>query len=184
MKAFITIIKNLIKYFFNAYGKAEPIKDEDDVLKSKKWLKKVIVLYSAFPILGMIIAARFIAPTISEPDLSLALLFPLMLLASWGFASMFLYFKQMIKVIFNAGKIGYTVGSQIKTTHVDVTHEYSNTYKVSSHTTNKGILFTIIAVFVGYMCYGYFCILIAPFLTCKKIISTVKNLQKYKAQNS
>ena len=184
MKAFTTTIKNIIKYFFNAYSQTEPINNEDDFLKSKKWLKKVIVLYGVFSVLGITIAAPFIAPIISDANLPVSLSFPLMLLTSWGFASLFLYFKQMIKVILNAGKIGYNVGSQIKTTRIDITHEYANTYKVSSYKEDKGIFFTIIAVVASFWCWLFFCVYIAPFLTCKKIISTVKNLQKYKTQNS
>ncbi len=192
MNAFKTAIKNIFKCFFYAYSTPDPIKTDEDVANAKKWLKKTVILYGVFTAVALVTTLLAIVlvsaileneavdiPTAVIPFIAVLAL-PLTLLTCWGYASFFLYFKKMIKVVFNASKFGFIVGEQVKTTYVDVTHEYGNTYKVSSHTETKGLLFAYIAATASFVCWAAFCVYVAPFLTFKKVKGTLKNIDEYK----
>ncbi len=173
----IKTIKNIFKYFFYVYSTPTPIQNDESVLKAKRWLKKVAIIYSIFAAAALLLF--FVATFKGLPFPTNILFLPLFALAASTFASMALYFKQMVKTIYKAAKFGYAVGDQIRTTHVTVTYEYSNTYKATSHTESKGLLFALIAGLICYMCWGYFCMFVAPFLTVKKIKATLKNIREY-----
>ncbi len=176
-----TVLKNIIKYFIATYSTANSIESEKDIQKEKAWVKKVIKLYAIFSLIGLIIYSSLIKIINIVFPISVVLLI-LILLTAMGYSSMLLYFKKVIKTVLNAGKIGYKVGEQIKSEYVTVKHEYANTYKVSSHTDDKGILFAVIAAIVSFICWAFFCVYIAPFLTYKKVRNTFKNIREYESK--
>ena len=114
------------------------------------------------------------------PFLGYILIPPYVLLTSWGYATLITYFPDIIKSVFKAGKTGFEAGEKIETTHIRVTYEYGNNYKVSSTTENKGCLFGFLGVTIQFIIWAFFCVYIGPFLTFKKIIGSRKNLKQYK----
>lgn len=78
-------------------------------------------------------------------------------------------------------KYGYQIGETVKTTKVDVSHEFGNTYKVSSHTEEKGLLFACIAMAGIMIAWAGYCIYKGTFLTFKKIKNTKLKLEEYKS---
>ena len=186
MKTFKTIIKEIFKHFYNTYATAEKINNAEDYEKQKAWLTKIKRLYKwsiIIAIVGAIIGVLFISK-ITEVNILICVLFsvlfmPFMFLCFWGYASMGLYFKPMIKSIWNATKFGYKTGEKIKETHITVSHEFGNTYKVSSHETDKGVLFAYIMSAVCFFGWVVFCVYVAPFLTYKKAKNTIKSLKEY-----
>lgn len=190
MEAFKSIIKNIVKRFVNIYSLPDPINNEEDVEKAEQWKNKVVKLYGIFSILG--IATCFLGGLIiyvgilANESMNFGVLLiccvlaiPLTLLTNWGYASMILYFKKMVKSIWEATKIGYQIGEQVKTTEIDIKHEYGNTYKVSKNTYDKGLLFAYITAVAGFVVWAFFCVYVAPFLTYKKYKNTKIALQEY-----
>ena len=104
----------------------------------------------------------------------------------WGVATIILNFREIfdIKKMIETGKIGYTVGKEFKETHINVTHEFGNQYKVTSHTENKGCLFAFVAVFIRFLAWMYFSVIIGAFLTLKKLIQSLRNIKEYKEKQN
>lgn len=175
-------IKAMIQSFFDSCSKPREINNEIDYRTSKRWVKKMRTLYIVFTVFAVIESIIFILiPNESDlPDILSKIIFPpALLLTNWGFATMINYLPEIIKSVSEAGKAGYEVGETVETTHVEVTHEYGNNYRVSAHTENKGCLFAFIAGMIKFMIWSIFCVYVGPFLTFKKIAGTVNNMKNY-----
>lgn len=179
-------IKTFLKNFIEDASKPEPINDISDYRKVKKWIKKVKKLYTVFSIVAVIVALIVTIVMKFVYDISVIPLFfvyvffqALILLSCWGYATLIMYFPKVIKSVFKSGSAGYKVGSQIETTHVNVTHEYGNTYRVSSYTENKGCLFAVIVGTARFFVWMVFCVYVGPFVTFKKVRASKKNLVEY-----
>ena len=101
-----------------------------------------------------------------------------------GHATMKLYSDDVKKSVLKSGVEGYGIGKNIETTHVEVSHEYGNTYSVSSYTENKGCLFALLAGGGRYLLWVIYCAYAGPFVTVKKIKASQENVKKYEAQIS
>ena len=183
MNGFMKIIKVWLKNFFDSCSTADPINDLSDYYRVKSWILKVKILYSFFSVVA-VIAILFV---LSKPELFADLPFymylvapALMLLTGWGYATLIMYLPKIIKDVVSWGSTGYNVGEKFETTHVRVTHEYGNTYRATAHTENKGCLFAVIAGVARFMIWAFFCIYIGPFLTFKKLRSSIENINNYK----
>ena len=185
MNYLVEAVKMWVRKFFRIYSVPEPIEDSNDYNRVKAWIKKVIILYSVFTGLSIffMIIGFSIFSAIDLPGIIYMLLPILVILTAWGYASIILYAKDIFKSVAKAGKAGYKVGEQIETTYVDVTHEYGKTYRVSSHTENKGCLFAMISAGAKFFFWGFFCVYIGPVLTFKKVWYSVKNIKAYEAKN-
>ena len=181
----IKAIKNMFRYFLHVFSVPLVVNNNDEALKTEKWLKKTITLHIVLTIITMIYVVFTFVVSGEEVGWYECLLMTPILGAFGGcaFSSMALYFKQMVKFIFTGAKVGYTAGKEIKTTHVNISHEYGNNYSVSSYTDHKGLLMSVIMIFVAYMTYAMFCGFVAPFCTYNKARKTVKTLQEYRLQN-
>ncbi len=182
MKDLIESIRHLIKDFLKTSSAIEPINDLGDYYKVKRWVKKVGILYAVFSLLALavIFGVLFNAASLEVPlFFAYTIIPPIILLTGWGYATLIIYFPKMIKSISKAAGAGYRVGENIEETHIQVTHEYGNTYKVSSHTENKGCLFAVISGTLKLMVWAFFCVYIGPFITFKKILRYRKALQGY-----
>lgn len=91
------------------------------------------------------------------------------------------YLTKIAKGVISSGKSGYGVGEKIETTHIQVTHEFANNYRVTAYKENKGCLFAVIAGVAKLMVWLFFCVYVGPFITFKRIFKSVKNLKSYKA---
>ncbi len=175
-------IKTLIKNFFKVASEAEPINDLSDYRRVKNWIKKAIKLYIIFSSVAVLMS--FIVLFISQyADMPVCFTYivlpPVILWSCWGYATMIMYLPQVIKTIRKTGSIGFNIGENIETTHVNVTHEYGNTYKVSSYTETKGCLFAIVGGVLGFFAWAIFCVYVGPFITFKKIRASSDNVKKY-----
>ncbi len=170
------------------YSQEEPIHNVDDLCRVKKWVQKVKILYGAATVLAAI-AIVFIFPFVAFSEaasfvetLGMYLFSSVyFILICWGVASIALCFKAVFKSAVKAGKSGYTVGEQFRTTHIQTTHEYGNHYKVSAHTENKGCLFALIAGVLNFALWFTFCVYVAPFFTFGKFKRSVRNIKLYEA---
>ncbi len=158
---------------------AEPINNKADYTRVKKWVKKATKLYTSFSIIAVIITIMISIGSSSLEVPKIIILF-VSLLTGWGFATMFLNFKLMIKSLWSSGVSGYRTGEQIQTKHVTVTHEYSNRYKVTTNTENEGCIVSMIYVFINFFVWSFLCVYVCPFLTFRKIASSKQNLEKFK----
>ncbi len=174
-------IKAFIKKFLKDGSTAEPIHDRSDYRRVKKWVKKVRRLYIVFPILEilMLLLTLPFAKDLEMPLFGYVILLPMSVLTGWGYATLILYLPQVIKTVIRTGSMGFKVGENMETTHVNVTHEYGDTYKISSHTENKGCQFAFIAGILTFMIWVVFCVYIGPFITIKKIRDSLDNLKNY-----
>ena len=139
-------------------------------MKARVWLKKATILCGICSILG-ILYALLIRKIIPFDFLSLPISFILGQWSFWGVATFILNAREIfnIKKMVELGQIGYTIGKEIKETHVKVTHEFGNQYKVTSHTENKGCLFAFVAVFIRFIGWMYFSVIVGAVLTLKKL---------------
>ena len=177
------MIKKFLKYLFVKYSTPQEIKTARDYRYVKKWVKKISILYTVFTIAALleIPLVCLLLPLFEIPKiLGYILITPYLLLTNWGYATLITYLPEIIKSTFKAGKAGYEVGEQFETTHIQITHEYGNTYRVSSSTENKGCLFGYLAVMIQFLIWAFFCVYIGPFLTFKKITKSKENLKQYK----
>ncbi len=189
MNSLTQAIKIEIKKFFRIYSSKDEINDLGDYYKVKKWVQKVKVLYGVFSVIALIatIVEFVIACTfegISEiPPIALCVLLPFFnFFFNWGWASLVLNFKDVVKSVMKSGASGYQAGEQVQTTHYQVRHEYANTYRVTAHTDNKGCLFAVFAGMGRFFLWAAFCIYVAPFLTLKKLKHNVENMRKFEAK--
>lgn len=105
----------------------------------------------------------------------------LLLLTNWGYATLIMYLPQVFKSVVKSGVSGYKVGEKIETTHVEVTHDFGNHYRVSSYTENQGCFFAYMAGLIRFLVWAFFCVYIGPFVIYKKYKASKENLQNYKA---
>ena len=183
MNDFITTIKNFLKDYFIEYLTPQDIKTARDYRYVKKWVKKVSKRYVIFTIVTLleIPIVFLLMPFFDLPQvLGYIVLPPCLLLTNWGYATLITYFPNIVKSVFKAGKTGFEAGKEIETTHIHVTHEYGNNYRVSSTTDNKGCLFAFLAGTVKFVIWAFFCVYIGPFLTFKKIKKSREKLDQYK----
>ena len=155
------------------------------------WMKRVKKLYGAFTVIAILFiivggAGGKLVTQLFDVDIPIVIFVPLMipltLLTNWGYASLILHFKDVVRSVFKSATAAYQVGEKIETTHYEVRHEYGNTYSVSSHTENKGCLFAGLAIMGRFWLWAFFCIYIAPFLTYKKYQKSKVELKKYKKE--
>ncbi len=171
--------------FFKDASRAESINTSEDFMRVKKWIRKICILYGVFSVIAIALIPflyAFVSSDNVSPDMPdfVYLLVPLYsFLVCFGYATMIIYFPKIFKSILNSAKNGYNVGKNIETTHVQLTHEYANTYRVSSYTQNKGCLFAFINGIVTFVIWQFFCVYIGPFLTFKKIYESKKNIEAY-----
>lgn len=102
-----------------------------------------------------------------------------LIFAGWGMVTMKMHFKEVAKSAWKAARYGYKVGETIKTTNVNVSHEFGNTYKVTARTEDKGVLFACIGVMVILLAWSAYCVYKGTFLTFKKIRNSKVNLEEY-----
>ena len=191
---FIDSIKNYLKDIFTSYSTAEPINDESDYMRVKAWVKKTIKLFTIFTVLAAMEALIvwsifgilvFAAKGTTETFLIIAYSFGLVVAGlaffptNWGYGVMFMHLPEVLKSLFQSMKVGYKIGEQVQTTRVQVTHEFGDTYRVSSHTDNQGCLFAVIGGGVRLLIWMVFSIYIAPYLLYKKVRDSMKNIKAY-----
>ncbi|MBQ8311563.1 MAG: hypothetical protein IJX80_11185 [Clostridia bacterium] len=176
-------IKGFLKNFFDTYSAAEPIRDLGDYRRVKKWIRQARVLYTLFSVIA-ILEIFFVTSVPSLFEIPIFLVYTivpaLLVLTNLGYATLIMYLPKIIKSVVSSGSTGYNIGEKFQTTHVRVTHEYGNSYSVSSHTENKGCLFAVIAGTVKFMIWAFFCVYIGPFITFRKLRESVKNVRCYK----
>ena len=178
-----SVIKALIKQFFDTCSVAEPIENERDYRRVKKWTKKIRRLYTAFAIVALaeMFCLSGIVRLFEIPVIFTYTVVPFtLILTNFGYATLIVYLPRIVKGIVKSGRVGYDVGKNIETTHVSVSHEFGNTYKVSSYTDNKGCLFAVIGGTAKLLVWLFFCVYIGPFLTFKKYKKSMENLKQYK----
>ncbi len=183
----IETVKAFLAKFKQKFSAAEEINNDDDYDKVKKWVKKTTKTYKKATIIAVIISILIIILFASSgmADGFLLLLIGIIftaveIVAAWGIATMKMHKKEVRKSAWQFAKYGYLVGEQIQETHVDVSHEFGNTYKVTTRTENKGLLFAVISVSIILITWGAYCIYLGSFLTMKKIKLSKENLAEYK----
>ena len=184
-------MKRILKNFLELAAQPDPINDISDYRRVDTWIKRTKKLYRNFLIAGAVFTIigfilLFSSGMLNTPLFLLALpLLPfLIFFTACGYATLVLYFPTIFKSIVKAGSAGYDIGKNIETTHVNVTHEFGNTYRVSSYTENKGCLFAYISGFAKFFLWMVFCVYIGPFVTYKKLRASLKKLAAYDATKS
>lgn len=195
-------IKNTVKIFLKQFGErfsvVEEIKNDEDYYRVKKWVKKTKKSYKKSTIVCTILATlltvgfSILLNMNGFNSFGVALLGGLMfvlgsatfILVGWSRTTMKMHSKDVAKSAWKAAKFGYQIGETIQTTHVNIKHEFENTYKVSSRTENKGLLFACIAMFCIMCAWGGYCTYKGTFLTFKKIKSTQISLDEYRCLKS
>ncbi len=191
-------IKETIKIFLRNFSArflvAEEIKNDDDFRRVNTWVEKTSKSYKRYCIAGAIftILSTILVGVLLKQQLGingiatfflsivLGIIYLIVLeLAFMGLATMKMHSKEVFKSAWTAAKFGYEVGEKIQTTHVDVTHEYGNTYKVSTRTEDKGLLVAVICVSCIVISWMAYCVYKGTFLTMKKIKASKENLSKY-----
>ncbi len=186
MNGFMELLKHSIKNFFKSASTAENVKDSKDYQCVLSWIKKVCVLYAVFSAIA-ILAIVLIIPAIASsnviPSFFAYLILPcLFILTCWGYATLIIYIPKVIKSLKESAKAGYEIGKNIETTHINVTHEFGNTYRVSSYKDNKGCLVAYISMVLRFVIWCAFCVYVGPFLTFKKLFNSIKNIKAYSAE--
>ncbi len=177
-------IKIFLKNFSNKFSVVNDVTNEEEFLKTKKWVKKARKLFRRYTIISIIIAMvlAYLTSIVIHPALAIFLDLIYLItfeLSGLGCATIKLYFKEVKKSAWQAAKFGYQVGEHIQSTEVNVTHEFGNTYKISSRTTNRGLLFAIICASAILISWAFFCCYKGSFLTIKKIKLTKQKLEEY-----
>lgn len=158
---------------------AEPVENNSDYTRVKRWVNKATALYVVFTIFAIIITV--VAIITGSFSGYIPFLIPFVsILASWGFATIIMNFKLLVKSMVSAGINGFQDGEQIQTNHVSVSHDYGNRYKVSTYTEHQGCAGAMIYGFINFFVWAFLCVYVCPFLTLKKIGNSKKNLKKFK----
>ncbi len=185
-------IREFFKRFFATFSTADPINSDEDYYKVKKWIKRTEGLYVLFSILAIFftfivtIGAILFNDEMGVPValilfLSCTLMPVMYLITGWGYATLILNAKRIAKSVFRTARAGYEEGKKVQETEVTVTHEYGDTYKVSSRTNDKGFEFGMFAGMFQFLIWAFFCVYIGPFLTFKKLRASKENMKVYKA---
>ena len=180
-----------IKQYFRIVSDAITIESQEDYAKARMWLRKAIIVCGICSGLGIVYGLIIGIIGLHNDEIPFGVLsIPIgFILGQWSFlgvATFILNIREIfnIKKMVELSKIGYTVGKEIKETHINVTHEFGNQYKVTAHTENKGCLFAFIAIFIRFLGWMYFSVIVGAFLTVKKLIQTIRNIKDYqKNQN-
>ena len=182
------------KQFFANFSKyaSQPIevKDESECLIAKEWIKRVnkLVRKQLIKYLFLALVISVICFYIDSIPTALKVIMSVfyILLFSWcaiGTAVVKLYKKEFFnaKSMLAWGKAGYDIGKQIETTHVNIRHEFANTYSVRSYKENKGCLFGIIAMFIRFSIFAPYCVFKGLPLTVRKYKKTLENIKAYQS---
>lgn len=181
MRNLLNNIWDWIKSFTADCARAETVEGEEDYRRVKKWVRKAIALYVlcsflAIPQIILVTGLLRVENGSSIAGIYSALCF---LLAYWGLATMALHCRRIFRGIASTGRLGYEIGKTVQSTHVQVTHEYGDTYKVHTRTENKGCLFAIIGGMIRFLGWAMFCVYIGSFATFKKIHGCKRNLKAF-----
>lgn len=167
---------------------AEPINNKSDFRRVKRWKNTASFLYLLFTAVALFLIVTILSDVpkfsiyIELPEHLIYIVIPFVsLLTAWGFATMLLNFKLLIKSTLGAGADGYRTGEQIQTQNIYVTREYDNRYKVTTETENQGCAVAMISGFINLFVWAFLCVYVCPFLTFKKIITSNKNIRKFKS---
>ena len=173
-------------YLLHTCKTAEPINNKSDYYRIKRWKNKTTVLYVLFTVVAVAITvfllnnpSLFASLELEQPMNYIVIGF-VSLLAAWGFATMLLNFKLLLRSMWSAGAEGYRTGEQIQTNTVNIIHEYGDRYRVTKSTENQGCAVALINGFINLFVWSFLCIYICPFLTFGKISKTKKNIRRYK----
>ena len=196
MNQIFVALKALLKNYVAHWSLAEPINNSGDYVRVKRWTKKVIVLMSVFTVIAfvwifamgaLVFGANSLMQEMNGEGISPIVIFLFsyilmpfaLILSNWGYAMIILDLPNIAKSVMKSARFGYDAGKNIETTHVQVTHEFGNNYRVSSYTDNKGCLFGFIAGMAKFMVWAVFCVYVAPFLTFKKLKASFANMKAF-----
>lgn len=171
--------KEFASQLLNASKNVEPINNNNDYCRVKRWRNKAVFLYSFFSLIALIGTVLFSG----EPGMAIPVVAFVDILTAWGFATLFLNFKLFFKSSASAMRKGNKIGEQIQTQHVQVRHEFGDTYRVNTYTENKGCFVAMIFFWLNFIVFGTLGIYVCPFLTFAKIKRTTDNLNNYKNTN-
>jgi len=190
-------IKNFISDFSRKFSTVEEINNEEDYIGVKKWVKKATKMYKKKTVWSIIWAILvsilcFFWLKLAVDGFVLWILTIILssiylsgfVMAGLGRATMKLHSKEVRKAAWEAAKFGYNVGKDVKTEHITVSHEFADTYRVSSRTEDKGLLFAVISMAVIMIAWTGFCVYKGCFLELKKIKETKEALVNYEISKS
>lgn len=174
-------VGKFVSYLLFVSKTPEVINNKSDYTRIKGWKNRASFLYTAFSIAAVVIAIFNFSKLSGDLPLPLAyvVLPAVAVFFAWGLVTMLLNLKLLIKSLWGATVDGYRIGEQIQTTHVNVTHEYGNRYKVSTETENQGCAVAMICWFINLFIWSVLCVYVCPFLIFKKIKKTKANLLRY-----
>ncbi len=171
------MLKFKIKQYIRIVSDAIAIRCDEDYVEALAWLKKAMIVCTICSTLGILYGLMIGISGLLPVFIGLIL----GQWSFWGVAAFILNFREIfnIKKMVELGKMGYNVGKEIKETHINITHEFGNQYKVTAYTENKGCLFASISIFIRFLGWMYFSVIVGAFLTAKKLIQTVVNIKDY-----
>lgn len=189
MNSIKNIVKTFLKKFSERFSNVEEIENDEGYNRVKKWVKKTQKSYKKstfFMVLLSCIFAIVISNLLKKFNgwgflgYVLPLIFlPIYVLVGWGLTTVKMHFKEVAKSAWKAARYGYQIGETIKTTHVNVSHEFGNSYKVTSTTEDKGILFACIGMMCILGTWATYCTYKGSFLTFKKIKASKIKIEEY-----
>lgn len=174
------------------YGEKDTITTIEDYYRVKRWKKRVHRLFLSRAVIGLlfgIFAIRLMGMLAKMPggdipgiaQLAFSVIMPpLWIYVGITFACMKLHKKEVKHTILRGVIDDYKLGEQFQTTHVNITHEYGNTYRVSRRVENDGCLFVFIGMGIRYLIWAAFCSYRAPVLIFKKYKSNMAELRNFK----
>ena len=166
--------KAVWEYLLFSY--VEPVTNMKEYRKLKRWVWRARFLYMVVsPIATVMIIISNMQVLGDYPPLILAVA-----LLCVGLATLALYIFPIFKSMFGAGVQGFEDGLNDKTTTYTVTHEYGNSYSVTSRTDDNGCLFAVMGGFFQFVLCWLLCISVAPFITFRKIHKATKRLKEYR----
>ena len=172
------------------YGEKDTITTIEDYYRVKRWKKHVHRLFLSRAIMGLLIAIVMIRVMAMVEEVSgiarfaySVILPPLWIYVGFAFACMKLHKSEVRHTILRGAIDDYKLGEQFQTTHVNISHEYGNTYRVSRHVENDGCLFVFIGMGIRYLIWATFCSYLAPILIFKKYKANMAEIENFeKAQ--
>ncbi len=172
MKKFFEQIKNMVLIMITP----KPIEKFFDIIRDIFW-----IIFAVVCLVGCLVFAYY--NNMAEGYLTTVIgrwLFSFFM--GTAMAGFFIFFIPILKANWKKIMLGFELGEQIKTTRVDVRHEYGSTYSATSTTETKGCLFAIIAYFIALIPWYGILLLTGPVLPICKIVLIIKNIIKYKNQ--
>lgn len=165
--------KAVWEYLLFSY--VEPVTNMKEYRKLKRWVWWARFLYMVSFIAAVIIVISNMQLSGGDPLLIFAVI-----LLCLGLATLALYIFPIFKSMFGAGWQGYEDGLADKTTTYTVTHEYGNSYSVTSRTNDNGCLFAVLGWLFQFVLCWLLCISVTPFITFRKIHKAAKRLKEYR----